>query len=647
MPKKKRKPTRTIHAVDLFCGAGGTSEGLYRAADKLGFKVKLLAINHWPVAIATHSKNHKAANHICETLDSVDPRKVVPRGKLDLLVASPECTHHSIARGGKPMSDQSRASAWHVLRWAEALRIENIIVENVKEFQTWGPLGVNGLPLKSKKGDTYRAFINALEALGYNVEYDVLNSADYGDPTTRKRLFILAKLGKAKPIWPKQTHSKDGGDGLKQWVAAREIIDWSLPSNSIAGRKKPLAENTLRRIAAGLMKFGGDAFFAMMYGTNKARSIDRPAPTVTAGGKKIALCEPYIVNMKGKSKARSIKQPTVTQTTKYHQYLCEPYIMSAGGPVRMPRSVKDPMFTVLCRDSLAVVEPFVLQQQSGGSPRSTKNPLPTVATKGAISLIQPYLVEYYGKSKKNAKKKKGKERIRSVDDPLPTVTAGGNRFAVCEPFFVAHHGEREGQKPRVHSVNKPMPTVTPRGFELVEPHLVCVNHGEDKKSGSPASRARSLKEPLPTVTCKNGWALIEPFITEYYGTGKAKSIKKPLPTQTTKDKFGLCEPFIVPQFSSGKPKSTKDPLGVITTTTRGMGLAQPEIKKGKGKGKKDQGQQYILDIRFRMLQPHELAAAMSFKSDYVFHGNKSEAVKQIGNAVAVSTAAALCEAVLA
>jgi len=538
----------------LFCGAGGTSAGLYRAAKKLGVKVKLLAINHWPIAIETHSKNHEAANHICETLDSVDPRKVIPRGKLDLLVASPECTHHSIARGGKPMSDQSRASAWHVLRWAEALRIKNIIVENVKEFQTWGPLGTNGLPLKGKKGDTFRAFINALKALGYTVDYKILNAADYGDPTTRKRLFLLARLGNAAPLWPEPTHSKGGENGLEQWVAAREIIDWNLEGKSIAGRKKPLAEKTLRRIAAGLMKFGGEEFFAMMYGTGKARSIDRPTPTVTAGGFKIGLVQPFIV----------------------------PQFSEAN-----PKSTKDPLGTITTTSrGVGLVQPFVIGQQGGAAPRSTKNPLPTIATKGAISLIQPYLVEYYGKTTENQKKGKGKERVRSVDEPLPTVTAGGNRFGVVEPFFVAHNGERKGQKPRVHSVNDPMPTVTPRGFELVEPHLVCVNHGDDKKSGKPASRARSLKDPLPTVTTHNGWALIEPFLAE----------------------------------KMGKPK--------------------------KNKGKKN-GLQYVLDIRFRMLQPHELAAAMSFKEDYVFHGTKTEKVKQIGNAVAVGTASALCMAALA
>src|SRR6266404_9126646 len=149
-----RKPV-TIEAVDLFCGAGGTSTGLAHACTFLGYQLKLVAINHWDVAIDTHSTNHPSTTHLCESVDNVDPRKTVPSGRLNILVASPECTHHSNARGGRPMSDQSRATAWAILRWAEALYIDNIIIENVREFKTWGPLGADGRPLKSKRGHTY------------------------------------------------------------------------------------------------------------------------------------------------------------------------------------------------------------------------------------------------------------------------------------------------------------------------------------------------------------------------------------------------------------------------------------------------------------------------------------------------------------
>ena len=155
---------KVFRAVDLFCGAGGTSTGLIRAAKDKGMKVDLTAINHWGTAIETHKKNHPAARHLCENLDNVNPRSLFPDGRIDLLVASPECTHHSNARGGTPCSDQSRATAWRVVDWASALYIDNILIENVPEFQSWGPLGADGKPMKSKKGETFKAFKIALES---------------------------------------------------------------------------------------------------------------------------------------------------------------------------------------------------------------------------------------------------------------------------------------------------------------------------------------------------------------------------------------------------------------------------------------------------------------------------------------------------
>jgi DNA (cytosine-5)-methyltransferase 1 len=187
-----KRSGKHIYAADLFCGAGGTSQGLVMAANEMDADLTLTAVNHWQVAIDTHSANHPYAQHLCTGLDNVDPRKLVPSGRLNVLCASPECTHFSSARGGKPCSDQSRASAWHILRFAEALYIDNLVIENVREFQSWGPLDVTGRPMKSKRGQLFEQFIASLRALGYRVEWRVLNCADYGDPTTRERLFIIA-----------------------------------------------------------------------------------------------------------------------------------------------------------------------------------------------------------------------------------------------------------------------------------------------------------------------------------------------------------------------------------------------------------------------------------------------------------------------
>lgn len=359
---------KTIKAVDLFCGAGGTSTGLARAVKKLGCGLDLLAVNHWDIAILTHSANHPYAEHRCESLDNVDPRKVIPGGYLDLLVASPECTHHSRARGGKPISDQSRASAWHVLRWAEALYIENILIENVPEFMSWGPLDKNGDRVQSLKGKTFLSFLEALRSLGYNVDYRVLNAADYGDPTTRKRLFILARREKTV-VWPEPTHAKTGskdmfGGSRQPWKAAREIIDWSLPGESIFSRKKPLAANTMRRIAKGLRKFCANPFLveyhsATSEGGDRVQSVDSPLPTVDTSNR-FALAEPFIFAMnhgKDDNRSYSLGDPMPTVTSVDAWGLAQPYLVKYNG-TGTAMSVEEPLDTVTAKDRFGLVIPL-------------------------------------------------------------------------------------------------------------------------------------------------------------------------------------------------------------------------------------------------------------------------------------------------
>lgn len=320
-----------LTAVDLFCGAGGTSTGILSAASDLGRPVNLLAINHWITAIKTHTLNHPRVRHLCESLENITPRQQVPGGRLHLLAASPECTHHSVAAGGRPRNDQSRATAWHVCRWVSELRVDNLLIENVREFVDWGPLDARGKPLKSRKGETFKAFLQALQSLGLNVEYRIVNAADFGDPTSRKRLFILGRRG--KPVqWPAATH---GPDAAQPHRGAREIIDWSLPGASIFNRRRPLAPNTLRRIAAGLRKFGG------------------------------ASAQPFLIAMEHGGRVRSVDRPLPTITT------------AKGG-------------------ALGVVQPFLLGQQSCAAPRATDQPVPTICTDGAIGLVEPFVVKYYG-----------------------------------------------------------------------------------------------------------------------------------------------------------------------------------------------------------------------------------------------------------
>lgn len=606
---------KVITAADLFCGAGGTSSGLAQACTAMGFDLDLVAVNHWDIAIASHTANHAYARHECASIDAVDPRKAVPGGRLNLLVASPECTHHSNARGGRPMNDQSRSSAWLILRWAELLYIDNILIENVKEFKSWGPLGADGRPLKSKRGEFFFAFCNALKAAGYNVEHKVLNAADYGDPTTRERLFLIARRGNKKIIWPAATHAPAEKlaksslfTQLKPWVPARDIIDWKIEGKSIFNRKKPLAQKTLQRIYAGLQKFGGpnaEPFLIVLRQHMAAQSLDEPLPTLSAGGTHMGLVQPVVMNMKGREDSRPLDAPLPTQTTRQHVALIEPFTFAHQRRENSPQSVDTPMQTVTASSSdFALVEPqaFLIGRggpSGSGHPQSIEEPLNTVLTENHRAVCEPFLSAYRGN---HDGRSDGSHRNHSVKHPLPTQDCS-NRYAVVEPVLIQtdHHGANGCQ---VRSVDSPMVTITTHSStKLVEAEafLVDVNHGR-KASESPEAeaqrRVQSVDKPLGTVTAgRRGKGVVEPCLVQYYGNGQPQTVNDPLATVTTKDRFAL------------------------VTTEHGT---------------------YALDIRLRMLRPHELAAAMSFGKDYILKGKMEDQVKQIGNAVPVQLAKALC-----
>lgn len=428
---------RTVVAADLFCGAGGTSSGLMRAAADLGAAVELTAVNHWPTAVETHTANHPGARHYCADLDALDPRLAVPGGKLDLLVASPECTHFATARGAKPIDDQKRASPWVVLRWAEALHVSRILIENVPDMQTWGPLNAKGRQIASRKGETFQAFLAALRSLNYRVDWKILNAADYGDAQARWRLFIQARKGTRAVRWPEPTHSeKPDLFGRPRWRAAREVIDLERPSRSVFTRKKALSDKTWRRIMVGLERFGGPAmepFLVQLRGTATARSINRPLPTVTAGGTHLALVQPqpFVLQQQSGGVARSTDRPLPTVTADGAQMLVQPFLIpfygERDGQAPRTHSVEEPVPTIPATGAgkFAVVQPFVVQFTHGGRERDIDRPLPTVtcANRGELGVVQPFLTVYNGES-----------QAVPISEPMPTVT-GSDRFALVMPKF--------------------------------------------------------------------------------------------------------------------------------------------------------------------------------------------------------------------
>ena len=306
---------KTITIADLFCGAGGTSTGAVQAAESLGYSVNLTAVDHWERAVETHSANHPKARHLCASVDSLNPRHLFAEGNLDVLWASPECTHHSRARGGKPMLDQSRATAWCVTRWAEALLPSVVMVENVPEFAEWGPLGADGKPLVRRKGETFQAWLQTLRAIGYTLDHRILCAADYGDPTTRRRLFVQAVRGRRRIVWPDATHAPEANLwGLPRWRSAAEaVIDWSIPTKAISDRKKALAPKTMDRINEGLARFGGSPVIVAMEHGGRSLSALQPLPTVTtAKGGEFGLA--YLVEYYGNGVAREVSEPLPTVT---------------------------------------------------------------------------------------------------------------------------------------------------------------------------------------------------------------------------------------------------------------------------------------------------------------------------------------------
>jgi len=450
---KRDMNTASILAADLFCGAGGTSSGLLEAASDLGLVVDLVAINHWDVAIATHKENHPGVRHFNSDMVKVDPLDAVPAGRLRLLVASPECTHFSRARGGKPKNKQSRATIKYVLRWVNKLDIEDVLIENVPDFLDWGPLhgectcGVGkffdkehdkkckyGTPVKERRGEYFTRFVMKLRKLGYKVDWRVLNAANYGDPTTRERLFIIAR--KTRPVaWPEPSHANPNqkingktskniqlplfARSLAAWRTAREIIDWDIPGESIYTRqengKKPLVPNTMRRIYAGLEKFCGLPFVLGQQSCAAPRNVDQPVPTV-AGAGAIALVKPFLISLE-------------------HSRKQQPFIVASnhGGKTtdsRRAYSLDEPMKTVTSVDAWALIQPelkpFLVAYYTDerGRAHSIDAPMPTVVTENRFGLVQPFLVKYYG----------GGNPVVSVDEPLPTVTAR-DHFALCEPLF--------------------------------------------------------------------------------------------------------------------------------------------------------------------------------------------------------------------
>lgn len=465
--------------IDNFAGGGGASTGIELAT---GYSVDI-AINHDPEAIKMHKANHPNTKHYCENVWAVDPVKACNGNPVGLAWFSPDCKHFSKAKGGKPKDKNIRGLAWVALRWAGLVRPRVIMLENVEEFKTWGPLNRRHHPIKSKQGYTFNKFVQQFSELGYDVQFKELIAANYGTPTMRKRFFMIARCDGKPIVWPKPTHAPADSEEvkaglLKPYVGAYTQIDFSRPCPSIFDTSeeikekygiravRPLAIKTMERIARGLKKF----------------VIDNP--------------EPFIIQC------------------------------NHGGE-RRPNDIREPMPTITGKHGYGIVEqtlaPYMGTNTTNHPGGNCKDPIHTITTGNQQCLISPTLIQYHSETVK------GEVRGQTIEEPIMTVD-GSNRYGLVTSFL--HKYYDGGYKGAGENIENPLPTVTAWDHNsVVTANLIQMNNHCD---------GRDMRDPIPTITAGDGhFGEVRAFLIKYYGQGTGQDINEPLDTVTSRDRFGL------------------------------------------------------------------------------------------------------------
>ena len=569
--------------VDNFAGGGGASTGIEMAT---GYSVDI-AINHDPEAIKMHKANHPNTKHYCENVWAVDPVKACNGHPVALAWFSPDCKHFSKAKGGKPKDKFIRGLAWVACRWAGLVRPRVIMLENVEEFKTWGPLGRRHHPIKAKQGETFQKFVQQLTDLGYEVQFRELIAADYGAPTMRKRFFMIARCDGKPIIWPEPTHapadSEEVKAGLKKpYVGAYTQLDFSLPCPSIFDTSeeikekygiravRPLAQKTMDRIARGFIKF----------------VLNNPKPF-------IIQC-----NHGGERRPNDIREPMPTITGKHGYGIVEPYMVQIGqtGFAKdRSKDVREPLTTIVSKNEHCLIEPTLAPYMGTNTTNhpggNCKDPIHTITTGNQQCLISPTLIQYHSETPKDG------VRGQTIKDPIMTVDSS-NRYGLVASFL--HKYYDGGYKGAGETVENPLPTVTAWDHNsVVTANLIQMNNHCDGKD---------IRQPLPTITAGDGhFGEVRAFLIKYYGQGTGQDIEQPLDTVTARDRFGL-------------------------VTIEGVDYQ-------------------IVDIGLRMLEPRELYGCQGFPDDYIIDHDytgktypRSEQVRRCGNAVCPPIPAALVRA---
>lgn len=569
--------------VDNFAGGGGASTGIELAT---GYSVDI-AINHDPEAIKMHKANHPNTKHYCVNVWAIDPVKACNGHPVGLAWFSPDCKHFSKAKGGKPKDKNIRGLAWVALRWAGLVRPRVIMLENVEEFKTWGPLNRGHHPIKEKQGKTFERFVQQLRNLGYEVEFRELIAADYGAPTMRKRFFMVARCDGKPIVWPEPTHGPADSEAvkvglLKPYVGAYTQIDFSRPCPSIFDTSeeikekygiravRPLAQKTMDRIARGFKKF----------------ILDNP--------------EPFIIqcNHGGERRPNDIREPMPTITGKHGYGIVEPYMVQIGqtGFTKdRSKDVREPLTTIVSKNEHCLIEPMLAPYMGTNTTNhpggNCRDPIHTITTGNQQCLISPTLIQYHSETAKD------EVRGQLIEEPIMTVDSS-NRYGLVTSFL--HKYYDGGYKGAGESMEKPLPTVTAWDHNsVVTANLIQMNNHCD---------GRDMRDPIPTITAGDGhFGEVRAFLVKYYGQGTGQDLKEPLDTIPTHDRFGL-------------------------VTIKGVDYQ-------------------IVDIGLRMLEPRELYGCQGFPDDYIIDHDytgktypRSEQVRRCGNAVCPPIPAALVRA---
>jgi len=476
--------------IDNFAGGGGTSTGLEMA---FGRPVDI-AINHDPKALAMHALNHPYTHHICESVWDVDPIAVTQNRPVGLVWLSPDCKHFSKAKGSTPVSKEIRGLAWVGLRWIALTRPRILMLENVEEFQTWGPVLVESdgkaRPDPKRRGRTFESFLQQLRQHGYQVDWRTLRACDYGAPTIRKRLFLVARRDGLPIIWPEQTHDKPTSPAvlagtLAPYRTAAECIDFNLPAHSIFGRKKPLAANTQRRVAKGLWRHvlsADSPFIVTNTSGHPGAATDQPLPTVTTGNQQM-LCQPVMT-------------PFLTE----HANASNQRTMSADTPLRtICAQVKGGHFSIVAANLITIG----YGEREGEPPRvqDIEAPLGTVVTANKHTLVAAHLVDMGHGESCSTGASRWSNGIRSLETPLNSVTASSVPSALASAFFEQANGGFYSGDGR--AADAPMSTITSAGSnqQLVTAYLV--------KYYSSGNNWQRIAEPMHTLKTKSHMGLVQ------------------------------------------------------------------------------------------------------------------------------------------